>query len=72
MAKLKRARWKMLFKGALKDFDPNCSMEYWRDKTADQKFKEVYELIVQACLIKGKSLTDASRLLRTTALIRKK
>jgi hypothetical protein len=64
------ARWKMIYKGQLKDFDPLSSLEYWRDKTAEEKFFAVSALIKQALAIKGKTF-DGRKFLRTTAVIKR-
>ncbi len=64
-------KWKLAYKGSLENFDPKTSLHYWLDRSPEEKFHEVVQLIEQAMKLKGKSLEDASRLLRTTAVIKR-
>ena len=68
---MSKKKWKLIFKGNADDFDPSVSLEYWKDRPAKEKFKEVKSLINQALAIKGKKYADASRLLRTTAVLKR-
>ena len=70
MSKKKR-QWQMLFKGDIQDFDPAISMKYWSNRSSTEKFRETKNLINQAMKIKGKSLKNASRLLRSTAVLKR-
>ena len=65
-----RNKWKLLFKGHIEDFD-NSSQQYWKEKSATEKFRETRLLIDQAMKIKGIRYSDVSRLLRTTAVLKR-
>lgn len=67
----KRKNWKQIYKGKLEGFDPNISLEYWENQSVSHKFEETLSLIEQALKIKGKTLSDVSRLLRTTAVLKR-
>ena len=67
----KRKNWKVIFKGDIEEFDALYSLNYWRDRLPQEKFKEVSSLIEQAISIKGRSYGDASRLLRSTAVLKR-
>lgn len=63
--------WKIIFKGKIDDFDPSTSIDYWQSKSTAEKFKETCSLIDQALRLKGKSISDVSGLLRTTAVLKR-
>jgi len=68
---MKKNKWKVIFKGDLDEFDSLCSLKYWENKSSTEKFKETTSLINNALKIKGKSIKDVSRLLRTTAVLKR-
>ncbi|RMD86429.1 MAG: hypothetical protein D6808_03305 [Candidatus Dadabacteria bacterium] len=63
--------WSLLFKGKIEDFDPLQALNYWKDKTTEEKFKETRSLIDQALKMQGRSYEDVSRLLRSTAVLKR-
>jgi hypothetical protein len=63
-------KWRLIFKGKIEDFD-NTSHLYWKRRTATEKFAETKSLIDQAMKLKGINYLDASRLLRTTAVLKR-
>ncbi len=64
-----RKKWQLVYQGDIENFDNAESLEYWKDKSANEKFAEVTRLIKQALAIQGKT-HDGSGLLRTTAVIK--
>lgn len=66
-----KKKWDLIFKGKIEDFDNSCSLDYWKDKSTDEKFAEVTNLIKQAQIIKNNTDFDGSKFLRLTAVIRK-
>ena len=65
-----RKKWQLLFKGQIEDFD-NSSKPYWRGKSSTEKFRETRSLIEQVMNLKGIKYSDVSRLLRTTAVLKR-
>ena len=65
-----KKNWKLIYKGKISEFD-NSQADFWSNKSASEKFMETRNLINQAMSIKGRSLEDASRLLRTTAVLKR-
>ncbi len=65
-----KKKWKLIYKGEIDNFD-NSSIDYWKNKSADEKFAEVENLIDQAMQIKNKDRKNERELLRTTAVIKR-
>jgi hypothetical protein len=65
-----KRKWKMIFKGKIEDFDPSISLDYWKNRSTEEKFIEVDKLIKQALEIKGKT-SNGQKFLRTTAIIKR-
>ena len=63
-------KWKLIYKGRIEDFD-NSSADYWVNKSATEKFEETSSLVKQAMKIKGIKYNNVSRLLRSTAVIKR-
>jgi hypothetical protein len=63
-------KWPLLYKGKIEDFD-NSSFQYWEGRSATEKFRETRSLIDQAMKLKGINYSDVSRLLRTTAVLKR-
>ncbi len=70
MMKARKKNWKLIFKGKIEDFD-NSDSAYWSTKTTSDKFKEVKSLCDQYMKIKGIKYSDVSRLLRSTAVLKR-
>lgn len=68
--KTDRSNWQILYKGSLENFD-NSDQDFWKDKSTLQKFDEVKSLCQQYMNIKGINHRDVSRLLRTTAVLKR-
>ena len=65
-----RKDWRAIYKGPIEDTD-NSDHSYWKDKSATEKFREVTSLIEQAIKLKGKNYADLSKLLRSTAVLKR-
>lgn len=63
----KRA-WKQIYKGPVEEFDALESLRYWANRSCEEKFREVSNLIRQAQVLKGNG-GDEPRLLRSTAVL---
>lgn len=66
---MKKKNWQVLYKGPLSGFDHE--FDFWRNKTTTEKFAEVLSLTEQYMKIKGINPKDASRLLRSTAVLKR-
>ena len=66
-----KKKWSLIFKGRIEDFDPSVLLDYWRDKSPTEKFRETSSLIENALKRKGKKYEDVSRLLRLTAVLKR-
>ena len=62
--------WKVIYKGALVEFDNAESISYWSKRTASEKFSEVDRLIDHVLRMRGMTRKDGSELLRSTAVIK--
>lgn len=72
MSKLKKSKYQLIFKGKIEDFDQKkLDREYWKDKSTTEKFEEARRLADQLLIIQGRSYKDVSRLLRTTAVLKR-
>lgn len=71
MRRAKPKNWTLQFKGKIEDFDSLSSLDYWLKRSPREKFLEVENLISQAQKIRGKSRSDESRLLRSTAVLKR-
>jgi hypothetical protein len=60
----------LIFKGSIEEFDNSESL-YWAKQTPAEKFKEVRSLCDQYLRMKGMKYSDVSRLLRTTAVLKR-
>lgn len=60
----------LIYKGRIEDFD-NSFSDYWADKTATEKFRETTTLIEQVMKLRGIKYEDVSRLLRSTAVLKR-
>lgn len=70
--KIKKSKYQLIFKGKLEDFDQReLDREYWKDKSTTEKFEEVRRLADIVMQIKGKDYQSVSRLLRTTAVLKR-
>ena len=65
-----KTKWKLIYKGDIESFD-NSFHGYWKNKTTTKKFDEVRSLADQAMAIKGIDYLNVSRLLRTTAVLKR-
>lgn len=68
----RKAAWRLEFKGRIEDFDAGISLDYWKHKSASEKFAEVDKLIHQAQVIKGQTGRDGRELLRSTAVLKRR
>jgi hypothetical protein len=65
-------KYTLIFKGKLEDFDQKAlDFEYWKDKSTTEKFEEARKLADHVMLMQGKNYKDVSRLLRTTAVLKR-
>ena len=60
----------MIYKGSIEEFD-NSASAYWKNKSPSEKFKETKSLCEQYLKMKGIKYSDVSRLLRTTAVLKR-
>ena len=66
----KKRNWKLIYKGSIEEFD-NSDSSYWEKRTPSEKFREVRSLCDQYLKMKGMKYSDVSRLLRTTAVLKR-
>jgi hypothetical protein len=67
----RKKKWQLVFQGRLEDFSAESSLQYWSNKSAEEKFKEVASLIKQANFIKNRNVDNGQEFLRTTAVIKR-
>ncbi len=65
-----KKNWKVIYKGPVEGFD-NADVDYWKDRSSTEKFREVRSLCDQYLKMKGIKYSDVSRLLRTTAVLKR-
>lgn len=68
---ISKKKWRVQYKGDIENFD-NRAREYWMSKSSSEKFRETRSLIDTAMKLKGISYKDVSRLLRSTAVLKRK
>jgi hypothetical protein len=66
----KKKNWKLIYKGSIEEFD-NSHSSYWEKQSATSKFREVRSLCDQYLIMKGLKYSDVSRLLRSTAVLKR-